>query len=464
MDTAPSPRFERWWTRTVFAGAAALTLYLLVTEWDGVVRFGIWLWVGLSAAPQSLANLAAYYATLPIQLLWPSLLVGALTGLAIIWPTVRSLQHPRPWLPMLVSAGLGALGAQVLTATLQHCTYAADAPPIEAVAGLFISAASALIFVLPHRAYLMRTPTSQSGYFRTPALAYALLAPTLLSLLVFLYYPSIQTVLLSLNARRFPIRTERFVCLGNYTALAEDVAYQSSFVTTLAITLAVVAFSLALALGIAVLASQKVRGASIYRTLLIWPFALSPVVTGVIFLALFRDGQAGLINYLTASTLGFELSWLRSPDLARWVIVLASVWNVLGFNILFYIAGLQSIPPELLEAAAIDGANRPQRFFHVTFPLLAPYTFFLLVTNVTYGFYGIYGAVDALTSGGPPVGPAGIYGGATSVLIYKLYQDAFTPGAPIGSAAAQAIVLFIGVAALTVLQFRVIEARVTYAD
>jgi sn-glycerol 3-phosphate transport system permease protein len=125
---------------------------------------------------------------------------------------------------------------------------------------------------------------------------------------------------------------------------------------------------------------------------------------------------------------------------------------------------LQGVPPELLEAAAIDGANRPQRFFRITFPLLSPYTFFLLITNITYSFYGIYGVVDALTSGGPPMGPAGMFGGATNVLIFKLYGDAFTPGAPIGSAAAQALVLFIGIATLTLLQFRFIESRVTYAE
>lgn len=459
-----SPRFDRWWARGVALGVAALTLYILITEWDGVVRFGAWLWAGLSAAPQSFANLTNYYAVLPAAQLIPSLLIGAAVGLVMSVRAVRQRRIDPPWGALTVSTALGAFSGQVLTATLQHCTYAPEAPAVEVVAGVALTALSALIFVMPYLATLNRTNPSQSGYFRRPALAYGFLAPTLLSLFVFLYYPSIQTILLSLNARRFPIRTERFVCLGNYTALAEDVVYQSSFVTTLAITLAIVGFSLSIALGIAVLASQKVRGASIYRTFLIWPFALSPVVTGVIFLALFRDGQAGLVNYFLTVGFGTELSWLRNPDLARWVVVLASVWNILGFNILFYIAGLQGVPPELLEAAAIDGANKPQRFFSITFPLLSPYTFFLLVTNVTYSFYGIYGVVDALTSGGPPVGAAGMFGGATNVLIYKLYEDAFTPGAPIGSAAAQAIVLFIGIAALTLLQFRFVESRVTYAD
>ncbi|HLA44447.1 MAG TPA: ABC transporter permease subunit, partial [Aggregatilineales bacterium] len=136
--------------------------------------------------------------------------------------------------------------------------------------------------------------------------------------------------------------------------------------------------------------------------------------------------------------------------------------NGLGFNILFYIAGLQNVPGDLLEAAAMDGANRVQRFVRITIPLLSPFTFFLLVANVTYAFYGIYGVVDATTQGGPPLGPGGEEGGATGVLIYKLYEDAFGSGSSAGMAAAQALILFILVATITLLQFRYVENRVTY--
>jgi len=226
----------------------------------------------------------------------------------------------------------------------------------------------------------------------------------------------------------------------------------------------IVLLSLGLALGIAVLASQKIRYANVYRTLLIWPFALSPVVAGAIFLTMFREGPTGLINAFTNALLGTEYNWLRDPRLAQFSVVAASVWNILGFNILFYVAGLQNVPKDVLEAAMIDGADRQQRFWRVTFPLLAPFTFFLLITNVTYAFYGIYGAVDALTSGGPPLGAAGSGGGATSVLIYKLYEDAFNPGSPVGLAAAQAVILFLMVASLTLLQFRAIDTRIAYAE
>ena len=230
------------------------------------------------------------------------------------------------------------------------------------------------------------------------------------------------------------------------------------------ITVAVVLISLALSLGIAVLASQKIRYAVVYRVILISPFALSPIVTGVLFLALFREGGTGILSFLALQIFGSAPSWLRDPTLARWVIIGASVWNILGFNILFYIAGLQNVPKDLLEAAQIDGATAIQRFARITFPLLSPYTFFLLITNVTYAFYGVYGAIDTLTQGGPPIGAAGQFGGATNVLIYKLYEDGFSPGSPLGLAAAQAVVLFVVVAGLTFLQFQFVERRVTYGE
>lgn len=362
---------------------------------------------------------------------------------------------------------VGAFGAQLLTAATQHCTYLPEAPFSEKQLGQALTLFSALIPMVPLWTAWQRggggLHRSTAGYFRSRLIPYLLLAPTLISLGLFLYGPSIQSITLSLKLRRFPLPQEAFVCLRNYTSLAEDAIYRSSFLTTLGLTVAIVAISLSFSLLVAVLASQKVRGANIYRTLLIWPFALSPIVAGAIFLGMFRDGSSGLINALLAP-LGVSLSWLRDSNLAPWVIVAASVWNILGFNILFYIAGLQNVPRDLLEAAQIDGADRRQRFQRITIPLLAPYTFFLLVTNVTYSFYGVYGAIDALTEGGPPLGPAGSLGGATNALIYKLYQDGFAPGAPLGLASAQAVILFVMVAALTLLQFRVIETRITYGE
>jgi sn-glycerol 3-phosphate transport system permease protein len=467
-------RFERLWTRAVLIFVIAFSVFFIVAERDGLARLIAWAWNGVVAAPQALQNVIAYYGALtPVQL-FGSLGIGALFGILITLFVLYRSAKPPTFSPRLIGLSLlvggvgGALGSQLLNLPLQHCTYTPEIDGIQQVLGVFVTLGSTLFVLFPVWTILTRRSVisnhSTAGYFRSPVLPYLFLAPTLLSLLLFLYYPGLQTITLSLNLKRFPLPQERFICLNNYASLFQDTIYQNSFITSLLMTVAVVIISMAIALGIAVLASQKIRGASFYRTLLIWPFALSPVVVGTIFLAMFREGSSGLANYMLERTFGVSLSWLRDPALAPWVIVFASVWNIMGFNILFYIAGLQNVPADLLEAAQIDGANRPQRFAWITFPLLAPFTFFLLVTNVTYSFYGIYGAIDTLTQGGPPLGAGGALGGATNVLIYKLYEYAFNPGSPAGLAAAQALVLFMVVAGITLLQFRYIEQRITYSE
>lgn len=406
-------------------------------------------------------------------------LVGAVVSGLMLQPELRHFLHPRTLHPIMnpfgrrslliasmAGAATGGLGAQLLAYPTQHCTYLPEAVPIEGQLGYLLSMVGAVLLLIPVWTLLgprrFRGTATTAGYFKGWLLPLAFLLPSLISLFVFLYYPAVQIATLSLSIQRF--RRESFNCLGNYVDLATDAIYRNSFLTTLTLTVGIVFFSMALALGIALLASQKVKGAGIYRTLLIWPYAISPVVTGVIFLAMFRQGNSGLINYVLSETLNISPQWLTDRALAPWVIVFASVWNALGFNILFYIAGLQNIPKDLLEAAQIDGANRVERFFRITLPLLSPFSFFLLVSNVTFSFYGIYGAVDTLTQGGPPLGPAGRDGGATNVLIYKLYEDGFAGGAQVGSAAAQSVILFLLVAFITLLQFRYLERRITYAD
>lgn len=415
--------------------------------------------------------------------LWYSLLLGLTVLLAtslILDSTVRDYLTPTNFKPLFstpslrilgiglpVGAMVGAMSSQILMYPTQHCTYMDGAPRLEYRFGLLITVGSALLILLPVWALLFKDRTtikevSTSGYFRNPVLPYLFLSPTLFILIVFLYYPGSQVLTLSTKLKRFPLPQERFSCMANYVKLTEDPIYQNSFSTTIFFTVMIVILSMFLALMIAILASQKIRGASVYRSLLIWPYAISPVVTAIVFLTMFREGGAGLINYALDNLFGIEPRWLTNTDLAPWVVILAAVWNSLGFNILFYIAGLQNVPEDLLEAAAIDGANRIQKFIRITFPLLSPFTFFLLITNITYSFYGIYGAVEALTQGGPTLGAGGKDGGATNVLIYKLYQDAFVNGRS-GEAAAQALILFLMVAGLTVLQFRFVERRVTYS-
>lgn len=446
----------------VLAAALVFLMAFTLANWGGVLRFFDWFGGSVGLLPQALQRIADHYAALPMEQALPSFLIGGLFG-ALTTAWVIGVQRKR-WI--ILGMLLALPSSQILTLTTQHCTYHPEASFASQVIGVGLTVVGALIALLPYWTYLKRGVSSAfvAGYFRSRWLPYALLLPMLINLLIFLYYPSLQTVILSLFSRRFPLPQERFVCLDNYVRLVEDAVYQNSFVVTMALTVIITVISMALALSIALLVSQKIRFASVYRTLLIWPFALSPVVAGVIFATMFREGQAGLINSVVFAFTGTTLSLIRDVDLARVSIIAASVWNILGFNILFYVAGLQNVPADVLEAAQIDGANRVQRFWRVTFPLLAPFSFFLLVTNVTYAFYGIYGAIDTLTRGGPPLGAAGELGGATNVLIYKLYQDAFTPGSPAGLAAAQAVILFLLVAGLTVLQFRTVESRITYGE
>lgn len=463
-------RLEATYQNILLLVSLGIFLYFFGTQFDGVMNLAEMLSNAVSSVPQFVENVAAYYEILTFGRLWRSLLVGVIVGSVatalLFWNKRPANQIFALWISL--GGMVGMVSSQILMYPMQHCTYGSQASAFEFRAGMATSVVSSFILLLPLWTVFTnrinpRDFASTAGYFRNYGLPYLLLLPTLLMLIIFLYYPATQMITTSLNAKIFPLPQERFVCLQNYESLTtDDIIYRNSFTRTLLMTAAIVTLSISLSLMVAVLASQKVKGANFYRTLLIWPYAISPVVTGVIFLSLFREGGSGLINYTLDNLFGIQPKWLRSAELAPWVIILASVWNVMGFNILFYVAGLQNIPQDLLEAAALDGANRVQRFFRITFPLLAPFTFFLLVTNITFSFYGIYGVVNTLTGGDPPLGPAGSEGGATNVLIHKLYQDGFQSGAPIGQAAAQSLILFLLVSVMTVIQFRIIERRVTY--
>lgn len=373
---------------------------------------------------------------------------------------------------MVVGGGLGAvvgaLGSQFLMYATEHCTYGPDVSSFEYRLGMGLTAISASFLLIPLWTWILRRnhklrPSTEitSGNFRGFFVPYTLLLPTLIILVFFLYYPAVQIVNMSLTAALFGGNRSKFVCLNNYEKLLDSNVYHSSFVVTFQITLAIILIGMGIALMIAVLANQKLRFAGVYRTWLIWPYAVSPVVTGAIFSLIFHP-QIGPVNWILHELFGIRPQWFTNVSLAPWVVILAAIWNSLGFNILFYVAGLQNIPEDLLEAASIDGANRVQRFFRITFPLLSPFTFFLLVTNVTYSFFSIFGAVDTLTQGGPWRMKEGGLQGATNVLIYNLYQDAFEHQNKVGLAASQSLILFLLVAGLTILQFRYVERRVTY--
>lgn len=301
--------------------------------------------------------------------------------------------------------------------------------------------------------------------FRNRWLPFLLLLPTLIILVLFLYYPIISTFSLSFNKAAPNGIDLTYIGFDNYTKLLDpQIKYTESgtmlikgeyliiLVRSLVFSTTIVVGGLAMALGIAMLANQKISGIRIYRTLLIWPYAISPAIVGVVFLFMFNP-VVGVINYAWGNIFHTRPNWLGDPVLTPMLVIVAAIWKNLGYNMIFYLAGLQNIGGELLEAAAIDGANSWVRFWRITFPLLSPFTFFLVITNLTYSFFDVFGTIDILAGPGPA--------NSTTVLIYNLYRDLQT-NHNTGMAAAQSVLLFGLVATLTILQFRTSEQKVTY--
>ena len=287
--------------------------------------------------------------------------------------------------------------------------------------------------------------------FKSAWLPWLLVAPQLAIVIVFFFWPAGQAIYQSfLREDAFGTSTE-FVGLENFTQLFNDPSYLASFKTTLIFSVLVAVLGLSISLVLAVMADRVIKGATGYKTLLIWPYAVAPAVAGVLWLFMFAP-SIGVVAW-GLRQIGFNWNHLLDGTHAMALIVMAAVWKQISYNFLFFLAGLQSVPRSLIEAAAIDGAGPWRRFWSVQFPLLSPTTFFLLVMNVIYAFFDIFGIVDAATHGGP--------GKDTAILVYKVYFDGFK-GLDLGGSAAQSVVLMAIVILLTVVQFRYIERRVQY--
>ncbi|HEY5322530.1 MAG TPA: sn-glycerol-3-phosphate ABC transporter permease UgpA [Caldimonas sp.] len=287
--------------------------------------------------------------------------------------------------------------------------------------------------------------------FRSAWLPWVLIAPQAAVILVFFFWPAGQTVLQSLQQQdAFGTSTE-WVGFANFQRIFSDPSYLASFRTTAVFSILVAVIGIVLALVLAVYADRVIKAAIVYKTLLIWPYAVAPAVAGALWLFMFAP-SVGVVSYALRH-FGIQWNHLLDANDAMAIIVMAAVWNQLSYNFLFFLAGLQSIPKSLLEAAAIDGARPWRRFWTIVFPLLSPTTFFLLVINVIYAFFGTFGIIDAATEGGP--------GKETAVLVYKLYFDGFK-ALDLGGSAAQSVVLMVIVITLTVVQFRFVESRVNY--
>jgi sn-glycerol 3-phosphate transport system permease protein len=423
----------------------------------------------------------------------------------------------------LVGAIAAAVGSLSLMVPLGFCTFSAERSLLDQGFGVvlvLLGAAMALgivnwllMLIGGDRSHRLGSEPVVPGQFKTHwSVPLLLLAPTLLILLIFIYYPALDTFSLATRLARLSTPRTQFVCVRNFTELidpsyrGQDLVvmgitallgygvfysrqrgfaesrlywlgqrllwagaiassyllvmglwsdyYHLIFFNTVWVAVFTVGIGLAVSLGLAVLAYQPIQGAGIYRTLLIWSYAISPAVAGVIFAIMFNP-VVGVVNHILVTVFHTSaLPWLTNPFLARCVLILASIWKQLGYNILFYIAGLQTVPQDLLEAATLDGANRWQRFLNVILPALSPITFFLIITNLTYTFFDVYGTIDYLTKGGP--------NGATSVAIYEIIRVGIRSDRDLGRAAAQSIILFLMVIGVTLVQFRTSGRRVNY--
>lgn len=452
---------------------------------------------------------------MPVLPALPLLLVLGAIGAVVGARQWRRLTYAAT--PGSIVGGLsGVAGGLLLLVPLRFCTFDEGRSGIDIALGVLAAGAGAAAtiglavwlarIVAAETGRVRQVGAKGQGHFASGAwVPLAFLAPTLLVLVLFLYWPMVETFRISTRVVRLGAPRQPFVCLDNFTRLLDpgvdgaavaatvvwaslalavllvrrsggeamllsrgrslaavvlavawsaamlSAAYRPVFITTVVLSSSTVVVGLVLGLAIAALAFAPVRGRSAYRTLLVWPYAISPPIAGILFFVMF-DPLAGMVGHLVGVLTPFELpSYRADATLARAVVVLASVWKTLGFNILFYLAGLQNVPTDVLEASKLDGASAWQRYRYVIIPALAPITFFLVVTNVTYAFFEIFGTISYLTAGGPA--------GATVDAMFALVRAGRVQGS-FGDGAAQSLLLFAMVLAVTLWQFRSTGRRV----
>ncbi len=287
--------------------------------------------------------------------------------------------------------------------------------------------------------------------FHNKLLPYLLLAPQLAVTLIFFIWPAGQAIRQSvIQEDAFGLST-RFVWFKNFQRIFADPNYLASLEVTIVFSLSVAVLALGVSLLLAVMADRVIHGASTYKTLLIWPYAVAPAAAGALWSFLF-DPTIGVVSRVLQAG-GINWNYLLNGTHAMILVVIAATWTQISYNFVFFLAGLQSIPRSVIEAAAIDGAGPGRRFFTIVFPLLSPTGFFLLTINIVYAFFSTFGVIDIITRGGPA--------GATNILVYKVYSDSFR-SLDLGGSAAQSVVLMVIVIGLTVAQFRYIERKVHY--
>jgi sn-glycerol 3-phosphate transport system permease protein len=289
------------------------------------------------------------------------------------------------------------------------------------------------------------------AYFSSRYLPYLLILPQTLVIATFFYWPAAQALFQSfLLSDPFGVRTQ-FVWLDNFIRLFRDPLYWKSVGVTFFFSFSTAILAITMGLLLATMANRALKAKAVLRTMLIWPYAVAPAISGIVWLFLFHPSY-GVIAF-ALRWLGFQWNPVLNGADALTLVIVASSWKQISYNFVFFIAGLQSIPKSLIEAAAIDGASPLRRFRVITFPLLSPTLFFLMIMNVVYAFFETFGVIHTVTQGGP--------GGATMTLVYKVYKDGFV-GLDLGSSAAQSVILMILIVVMTVLQFRYVERKVQY--
>jgi len=288
--------------------------------------------------------------------------------------------------------------------------------------------------------------------FRSSPLPYLLVLPQMVIVVLFFFWPAAQAVWQSFFLQDPFGGTMIFVGVENYTKLFKDPTYWQSFVTSCVYAVVVAFTAMSVALFLAAQANKKLRGGSFYKTMLIWPYAVATMVAGVLWLFMFNP-NVGIIAYFLKHSFGIDWNYLLNSSQAFFLVTIAATWKQVAYNFVFYLAGLQSVPAALIEAAAIDGASPFKRFWKVTYPLLSPTTFYLLTMNLVYGFFETFPIIHQVTLGGP--------GQSTSILVYKVWKDGVI-NLELGGSSAQSVVLMILVIGLTIVQFRFGEKKVTY--
>ncbi len=288
-------------------------------------------------------------------------------------------------------------------------------------------------------------------HFGPSLLPFLLVAPQIAVTIVFFMWPAGQALYQSLLIQdAFGFSTE-FVWFENFRYLFADQYYLAAFQRTAIFSLLVAGMSMGIALVLAAMVDRIIKGVTVFQTLLIWPYAVAPVVAGALWVFMF-DPTLGIFAY-ALNTVGYDWNHKLNGNEAMALVVMAATWKQIAYNFLFFVAAIQSIPKSLIEAAAIDGAGPMRRFWTIIFPLITPTTFFLLVVNIVYAFFDTFGIIHAITQGGPAK--------ATEILVYKVYNDGFI-GLDLGGSAAQSVILMAIVIVITVIQFRFIERKVEY--